>query len=126
MKPQSSDVMIQGRSSGQRRAHVRIPLCTPRRLTAEEDGRITQLTGHVLDLSISGCAARVYAVLEPGMSVRLAFEIDGEPMLIRGQIVWSKAKSGGWLIGIRFEGVRALQAQALQAYIAQQQGRRLL
>ncbi|HEX5096611.1 MAG TPA: PilZ domain-containing protein [Acidimicrobiia bacterium] len=125
-RQQSSGVMIQGRSSGQRRAHVRVPVCTPMRLTAEENGRVTQLTGHVLDVSITGCAARVYAVLEPDMVVRLAFEMDGEPMQIRGRIMWSKTKGGGRLIGIRFEGVRTQQAVALQNYIAQQQGRRLL
>jgi hypothetical protein len=96
------------------------------RLTTEENGRTTQLNGHVLDVSITGCAARVHAVFEPEMIVRLAFQIDEEPMLIRGRIMWSKARGGGWLIGIRFEGVRTEQARALQTYIAQQQGRRLI
>jgi c-di-GMP-binding flagellar brake protein YcgR len=101
-------------------------VCTRLRLVAQDDDmRIAQLRGHILDLSAGGCAARVHARLDVGMALRLELEIGEETMWIPGRVMWSKTKTGAWLVGVRFEHVAPDHQTTLLRYVNQQHSRRL-
>jgi len=66
------------------------------------DGLVT-LSGNVIDLSISGCAIRVYTRLEPEHEARLELALDGERVWVPGHIMWTRSHERAWTVGIRFD-----------------------
>jgi hypothetical protein len=66
------------------------------------DGVVT-LQGKMIDLSVSGCAIRVYGNLAPNREARLEVELDGQCIWVPCQIVWTRTRDRAWTVGVKFD-----------------------
>jgi len=79
--------------------------------------------GRLCDLSATGACARSPRPLTIGQEVRLAFEFDPgqEPVRLHAEVVWStrdsRAKSNGYLAGLRFLDLATPDARRLRDFI---------
>jgi len=87
----------------QRRRHPRVPVKGSVRLVADTSQGVVTLTGTIVDLSISGCAIRMHAPLEPKREGRLELTLDNERIWVPVHIVWTKTRERAWLVGVRFD-----------------------
>jgi hypothetical protein len=87
----------------QRRRHARVPVAGKVRLVADTPEGLVTLTGNVIDLSVSGCAIRVHARLEPRGEARLELDVDGRRVWVPGHIVWTRTRERAWIAGVRFD-----------------------
>src|SRR5215471_13611588 len=87
----------------QRRRHPRVPVAGKVRLVADTPEGLVTLTGNVIDLSVSGCAIRVHARLEPRGEARLELDVDGRRVWLPGHIVWTRTRERAWIAGVRFD-----------------------
>ena len=104
---------------------MRIAVCTRVQIIAEDNGRVSRLEGHILDVSAGGCAVRVHAHLERGLALRLQLEVGGVALRVPGRVMWSKIREGAYIVGVCFENLGHEQEAALRTYVAQQQRRRI-
>lgn len=112
------------RGSRQRRRHPRVAVAGKVRLVADTPEGLVTLSGTLADLSLSGCAMRVYAPLEPGREARLELSIDGRQVWVSGTLVWTRTRDRAWVVGVRFEKLRPEKQSVLMRVIADR--RRLL
>jgi c-di-GMP-binding flagellar brake protein YcgR len=87
----------------QRRRHARVTVNGSVRLVADTSAGVVTLKGSIIDLSVSGCAIRVYGRLEPRKEARLELQVGGERVWVPGQIVWSRTRERSWVVGVQFE-----------------------
>ena len=87
----------------QRRKHPRVSVNGRVRIVADTPDGIVTLTGKMVDLSVSGCAIRIYGNLEPRSEARLELEVDGERVWVPGEIVWTRTRDRAWIVGVKFE-----------------------
>jgi RNase P/RNase MRP subunit p29 len=87
----------------QRRRHPRVTVAGKIRMVADSSEGLMTVTGNVIDLSVSGCAIRVFTKLEPKHEARLELELDGERVWVPGHVVWTRVRDSAWLVGIRFD-----------------------
>jgi hypothetical protein len=91
------------RSLQQRRRHPRVCVAGKVRLVADTPEGLVTLTGNVIDLSVSGCAIRVHARLEPHGEARLELDVHGRRVWLPGHIVWTRTRERAWIAGVRFD-----------------------
>lgn len=84
------------------------------------DGLMT-VAGNVIDLSVSGCAIRVYTKLEPKREARLELELDGKRVWVPGQIVWTRMRENAWMVGVRFDNLVPAKQSHIMKLVAQRQ-----
>jgi c-di-GMP-binding flagellar brake protein YcgR len=87
----------------QRRRHARVTVNGSVRLVADTSSGIVTLKGTIIDLSVSGCAIRIYGRLEPNKEARLELQVGGDRVWVPGQVVWTRTRDRAWTVGIRFE-----------------------
>jgi len=87
----------------QRRRHTRVAVNGRVRIVADTPEGVVTLTGKMVDLSVSGCAIRVYGNLEPQREARLELEVDGQRIWVPGQIVWTRTRDRAWTVGVKFD-----------------------
>jgi len=87
----------------QRRRHPRVAVAGKVRLVADTPDGLVTLTGNVIDLSVSGCAIRVHARLEPRGEARLELDVHGRRVWLPGHIVWTRTRERAWIAGVRFD-----------------------
>jgi len=92
-----------GRFLHQRRRHARVPVAGAVRLVADTSTGVVTLSGTIVDLSVSGCAIRVHAPLEPNREARLELALDRERFWVPGQLVWVKTRGNAWSVGVKFD-----------------------
>jgi hypothetical protein len=90
-------------SAEQRRRHPRVTVNGKVRLVADTPDGLVTLTGSLIDLSVSGCAIRVHARLEPRGEARLELAVDGRQVWLPGHIVWTRTRERAWIAGVRFD-----------------------
>jgi c-di-GMP-binding flagellar brake protein YcgR len=105
----------------QRRRHARVSVAGRVRLVADSSEGLMTVSGNVIDLSVSGCAIRIYTRLEPKHEARLELELDGECFWVPGHVVWTRMRDNAWMVGIRFDRL----VSAKQALITRLVARRL-
>src|SRR5258707_484329 len=81
-----------GRLYLQRRKDARGTVKGSTRLVADTSAGMVTLRGSVVDLSVSGCAIKVHAPLQPGYEARLELSLDGERVWVPGHIVWTRTR----------------------------------
>jgi hypothetical protein len=91
------------RALQQRRRHGRVAVAGKVRLVADTPEGLVTLTGTVIDLSVSGCAIRVHARLEPRGGARLELDVHGRRVWLPGHIVWTRTRERAWIAGVRFD-----------------------
>ncbi len=69
------------RSMRQRRRHTRVAVSGKVRLVADSPNGLVTLAGSIIDLSLSGCAIKVFAPLTPAVEARLELTLDGRRIL---------------------------------------------
>ena len=99
----SGRVSTLGRTLQQRRRHPRVQVNGKVRLVADTAEGLVTLSGHVVDLSISGCAIRVHAPLESDRESRLELTLGGESVWVPGHVVWTRRADRAWMVGVRFD-----------------------
>jgi c-di-GMP-binding flagellar brake protein YcgR len=114
-----SDVTATGRAILQRRRHPRVNVKGGVRMVADTSDGIVTLTGKIIDLSISGCAIRVYAPLETQREARLELTLDGERVWVPGQIVWTRLRENAWMVGVRFDHMTPQKQSLLVRLVAE-------
>jgi c-di-GMP-binding flagellar brake protein YcgR len=87
----------------QRRRHARVTVKGSVRLVADTSAGVVTLNGTIIDLSVSGCAIRVYGRLEPQREARLELQVGGDRVWVPGQIVWTRTRDRSWVVGVKFE-----------------------
>lgn len=87
----------------QRRRHPRVSVAGKARLVADSSEGLMTVIGNVIDLSVSGCAIRIFTKLEPKHEARLELELDGERIWVPGHVVWTRMPDSAWMVGIRFD-----------------------
>ena len=87
----------------QRRRHPRVSVNGRIRIVADTPDGVVTLTGKIIDLSVSGCAIRVYGNLAPDREARLELEVDGQQVWVPAQIVWTRTRDRAWTVGVKFE-----------------------
>jgi c-di-GMP-binding flagellar brake protein YcgR len=93
------------RTMQQRRRHPRVSVTGQVRLVADTGNGIVTLSGNVVDLSVGGCAIRVYASLEANKEARLELQVGGERVWVPGRIMWTRARERSWIVGVQFDGL---------------------
>ena len=91
------------RTMQQRRRHPRVSVSGKVRLVADTGQGIVTLSGNVVDLSVSGCAIRVYAPLEAHKEARLELHVDGQRVWVPGRIMWTRTRERSWIVGVQFD-----------------------
>ena len=91
--------------SEQKRRHPRVAVSGKVRLVADTPDGLVTLSGQLVDLSVTGCAIRVYAPLEPRGEARLELTVDGRQVWVPGHIVWThtRTRERAWIAGVRFD-----------------------
>jgi c-di-GMP-binding flagellar brake protein YcgR len=91
--------------SVQKRRHPRVAVNGKVRLVADTPDGLVTLSGQLVDLSVSGCAIRVYAPLEPRGEARLELAVDGRQVWVPGHVVWTRTRirERAWIAGVRFD-----------------------
>jgi len=87
----------------QRRRHPRVSVNGRVRIVADTPEGVVTLSGKLVDLSVSGCAIRVYGNLDARREARLELEVDGERVWVPGQIVWTRTRDRAWVVGVKFD-----------------------
>ena len=87
----------------QGRVRPRVAVNGKVRLVADTPDGLVTLSGELVDLSVSGCAIRVYAPLEPSGEARLELAVDGRRVWVSGHIVWTRVRGRAWIAGVRFD-----------------------
>jgi hypothetical protein len=105
----------------QRRRHSRVNVKGRVRLVADTPEGVVTLTGRLVDLSISGCAIRVYAPLTPEREARLELEVGGERVWVPGQIVWTRIRERAWVVGVKFERLVPEKRSLIMRLVAERQ-----
>jgi c-di-GMP-binding flagellar brake protein YcgR len=113
-----------GRAVFQRRRHARVTVKGGVRLVADTSGGIVTLTGRIVDLSITGCAIRVYAPLESEREARLELTLDGERVWVPGQIVWTRIRDNAWMVGVHFDHMTAEKQSLITRLVAERRAAR--
>ena len=108
-------------ASLQRRRHPRVTVNGKVRMVADTPQGLVTLAGNVIDLSVSGCAIRVYTNLEPEREARLELELGGERVWVPGQIVWTRTRERAWIVGIEFERLVPDKQRLLVRLVAERQ-----
>src|SRR5262245_876975 len=85
------------------RRHQRVAVRGKVRLVADTPEGLVTLTGDLIDLSVSGCAIRVHAQLEPRGEARLELQVAGRLVWVPGHIVWTRTRERAWIAGVRFD-----------------------
>jgi c-di-GMP-binding flagellar brake protein YcgR len=119
----SGETSAFGRLYQQRRRHARVPVKGTTRLFADTSGGMVTLSGQVVDLSVSGCAIKVHAQLEPDYEARLELSLDGERVWVPGHIVWVRTREKGWMVGVRFDRLVPAKADLIHRLVAERQRR---
>ena len=91
------------RTMQQRRRHPRVSVNGKVRLVADTGHGVVTLSGNVVDLSISGCAIRVYAPLDADREARLELNVDGQRVWVPGRIMWTRTRDKAWIVGVQFD-----------------------
>lgn len=118
-------VTATGRAVFQRRRHPRVNVKGGVRLVADTSDGIVTVTGRLLDLSISGCAMRVFTQLESEREARLELTVDGERVWVPGHIVWMKIREGAWIVGVRFDHLVPQKQSLITRLVAERRTHRL-
>ncbi len=87
----------------QARVQPRVAVNGKVRLVADTPDGLVTLSGELVDLSVSGCAIRVYAPLEPRGEARLELTVDGRRVWVSGHVVWTRVRQRAWIAGVRFD-----------------------
>jgi hypothetical protein len=87
----------------QARVQPRVAVNGKVRLVADTPDGLVTLSGELVDLSVSGCAIRVYAPLEPRGEARLELTVDGRQVWVSGHVVWTRVRQRAWIAGVRFD-----------------------
>lgn len=119
----TGDTNAVGRAFQQRRRHARVTVKGTTRLIADTPDGMVTLSGSVIDLSISGCAIKVHARLEPDYEARLELSLDGERVWVPGHIVWTRTREHGWMVGLRFDRLVPAKADLIRRLVAERQRR---
>jgi hypothetical protein len=80
-----------------------VPVAGKVRLVADTADGVVIRSGYVVDLSVSGCALRLHACLEPGHEARLEVEVDGRTVWLPGRVAWTRTSAHSWLVGVAFD-----------------------
>ena len=110
-----------GRTLQQRRRHARVHVNGKVRLVADTSDGLVTLAGHVVDLSISGCAIRVHAPLETDREARLELTLDGESVWVPGHVVWTRTADRAWMVGVRFDRLVPDKQSMIMRIVAERQ-----
>jgi hypothetical protein len=105
----------------QRRGHPRVNVKGRVRLVADTADGVVTLTGRIIDLSVSGCAIRVYAPLTPNREARLELEVGRERVWVPGQIVWIRIRERAWVVGVKFERLVPEKQSLIMRLVAERQ-----
>jgi hypothetical protein len=103
----------------QRRRHARVPVI----LSGEAVGRRGAWSVTILDLAEGGirCVASQVAPFDPGESVEVSFDVDGQLFSTRAEVVrWGNAP-GGVTIVFRFTDMTRNDADRLRRFVFRQQ-----
>ena len=119
----SGETSAVGRLYQQRRMHARVTVKGSTRLVADTSGGMVTLRGSVVDLSVSGCAIKVHAPLEPGYEARLELSLDGARLWVPGHIVWTRMREKGWMVGVRFDHLVPDKEALIRRLVAERQQR---
>jgi hypothetical protein len=111
------------RATRQQRRHPRVPVAGKVRIVADTPEGVVTLTGNVIDLSVSGCAIRVYGRLEPDCEARLELEVDGERVWVPAHIVWTRSRERAWVVGMRFERLVPQKQSHILRLVAERRAR---
>jgi c-di-GMP-binding flagellar brake protein YcgR len=110
-----------GRAFQQRRRHPRVAVAGRVRLVADTSQGLVTLSGNVIDLSVSGCAIRVYTRLEAQHEARLELALDGERVWVPGQIMWTRTHDRAWTVGVRFDRLVPDKQSLIMRLVAERQ-----
>jgi hypothetical protein len=105
----------------QRRRHPRVVVKGRVRLVADTPDGVVTLAGRIIDLSVSGCAIRVYAPLTPDREARLELEVGGERVWVPGQVVWTRIRERTWVVGVKFERLVPEKQSLIMRLVAERQ-----
>jgi hypothetical protein len=109
------------RETTQARVHPRVEVNGKVRLVADTPDGLVTLAGELVDLSVSGCAIRVYAPLEPRGEARLELTVNGRQVWVPGHVVWTRVRRRAWIAGVRFDRLVPEKQSILIQLVAERQ-----
>jgi hypothetical protein len=102
------------RSGGHDRRQARRPLLL--KVEVEDRARGARLSGHIVDVGLSGCRVELAAPLAKGVPVGLQLHAyrRSTGIVLAGSVGWTRPGEGGMhLIAVRFNGTSAVVARRL-------------
>jgi hypothetical protein len=106
-------------SGGNRRRHVRVPFTGRVRLMLETPSGLAALSGYIIDISVSGCALRLYAPVQAHVAGRVQLSIRGADVWFPIVTRWARSDSRGWTIGAEFDRPTPEKQELLRRFIRQ-------
>jgi len=103
----------------QQRRHPRVSVNGKIRMVADTPEGLVTLTGTLVDLSVSGCAIRVYTNLDSQREARLELALNGDVLWVPGQIVWTRTRDRAWVVGIEFDRLVPAKQRLLMRFVAE-------
>ncbi len=99
------------------RRHERVPFTAGVTLMLETGGSWHRYSGYMLDISLGGCALRVYSRVSADVRGRLRIEIGNTAMSLSVITRWAKAESRGWMLGTEFDRPSREQQVAIRQLV---------
>jgi c-di-GMP-binding flagellar brake protein YcgR len=103
----------------QQRRHPRVSVNGKLRMVADTPDGLVTLTGTLVDLSVGGCAVRVFTSLDTQREARLELELNRERIWVPGQIVWTRMSERSWVVGVEFDRLVPAKQRLLIRLVAE-------
>ena len=103
----------------QRRRHQRVPVAGHVRLWLDGRAGTAAVKGHILDLSVGGCALLLTVRPDAGDRGRVQLSVDDRTLWLPIEIRWVRAGEGGWAIGAAFDRPTPEKQEFIYALVRQ-------
>ncbi len=106
-------------SAGNRRRHVRVPFTGRVNLMLETGSGLATLCGYIIDISVSGCALRLYSPVHAHVAGRVQVSIGGRDVWLPIVTKWARSGTRGWTVGAEFDRPTAEKQELLRRFVRQ-------
>jgi len=86
-----------------RRQYERVPFNGQVRLMLETHAGLVTLAGNIIDISLGGCAVRVYQPVQAHCAGRVQLELGKQGIWLPIVTRWARRDPRGWTIGMEFD-----------------------
>ena len=106
-------------SAANRRRHVRVPFTGRVNLMLETGNGLATLGGYIIDISVSGCALRLYAPAPAHVAGRVQVSIGGRDVWLPIVTRWARSDTRGWTVGAEFDRPTPEKQELIARFVRQ-------